>query len=256
MFIKEDVILKMAFYFRHLSQRLKPSYIKSWCAFKKEDVKTSDDLFVVFNGPSVKVQNLLVMKDMDVMFVNRGFMHPLYKQMQPKYHVFVDTKMINGGWPVSWLDEVWKLSPKTKILLPLAWKSALCFENYRDNENIIWLTKESPYLNIGVSAACFSFGIEQKYKRIYFTGFEATGIAYEMIKSSDSHFYGNDEEWSGMTSEQYARALYMHSRHLHELNLFANKCKRKGVKIINLTIGGLLDMFERGDILGLNEKNA
>lgn len=252
MFKKEDIIFMLAYYAKTLMQKSKPSYLKSQSKLKLEICTPVKDLFIVFNGPSVKVQNLTVLKDMDVMFVNRGFMHPMYKEIRPKYHVFVDTKMINGGWPVTWLDEVWKISPNTKIILPFAWRSSSILKDYKDNSQIVWLTKSLPFLNIGVSAACFSYAMQCGYKKVYFTGFEATGIGYEMIKSAESHFYGNDEEWVGMSSEGFARALYQHSRHLHELNLFAKTVKSKGVKFINLTNGGLLDMFEREDYPGLN----
>ena len=41
------------------------------------------DLFIILNGPSLKKQDISTLKGKDLMFVNRGFMHPLYKELQP-----------------------------------------------------------------------------------------------------------------------------------------------------------------------------
>ena len=126
------------------------------------------------------------------MFVNRGFMHPMYKDLQPAYHVFVDTKMLKGIWPATWIGDILQMSPNTKILLPLSWSNIKIFKPYE--KSIYWLNWNLPFNNLGVSGSCFSFAIQQKFEHIYFTGFDATGIGHEMIKTADSHFYGNDKE--------------------------------------------------------------
>lgn len=210
-----------------------------------------EDLYVLLNAPSLNTQDLSVLADKNTMFVNRGFMHPLYEKLQPKYHVFIDTKMLKGVWPVSWLEEIWKKSPNTKILLPIEWYLNPLFAEYRNNEKIYWLNWELPFHNLGVSGACFAFAIQQKFEQIFFAGFDANGIGYELVNAANSHFYGNDEELLGRTTEQFAIGLYMHSRHLHDLNRMSSYCKRHNINIINITNGGLLDMFPRKEILPL-----
>ena len=102
---------------------------------------------------------------------------------------------------------------------------------------------------MGVSGSCFSFAIQQKFEHIYFTGFDATGIGHEMIKTADSHFYGNDKELENKPTAQFAIDLLMHSRHVHDLNRLALYCKNHKIQITNITNGGLLDMFPRKNIL-------
>ena len=75
-----------------------------------------------------------------------------------------------------------------------------------------------------------------------------------MIKTADSHFYGNDKELENKTTSQFVIDLLMHSRHLHDLNRFAAWSEKKSYKLINITNGGLLDMFPREDILPLLTK--
>ncbi len=89
----------------------------------------------------------------------------------------------------------------------------------------------------------------KKFEHIYFTGFDATGIGHEMIKTADSHFYGNDKELENKPTAQFAIDLLMHSRHLHDLNRLALYCKNHKIQITNITNGGLLDMFPRKNIL-------
>ena len=250
---KDDWILSFVEHIRSLKLYYKPNLLKVKNQMRRLP-KEGDgkDLYVVLNAPSLKSQDLNVLKGKTTMFVNRGFKHPLYKDLQPTYHVFVDSKMIKGIWPVDWIAEIHNMSPSTKILLPLAWYDNPMFTPFHDY--IYWLNWQLPFYNLGVSGECFSFAIQQNFKTIYFTGFDATGIGYEMIKSGGSHFYGNDEELEGKKTTQFVVDLYMHSRHLHDLNRLSLYCKKHGIKIINLTNGGLLDMFERQSMLPLITK--
>lgn len=243
---KDDFILSLIENIRKVKFCLNPTL---WKISKKMNSLPRDgrgqDLYIVLNAPSLKTQDLSVLKGTNLMFVNRGFMHPMYKELQPKYHVFIDAKMLKGVWPIAWLDKIWELSPDTKIILPLSWYNDPLLCSYRKDARIYWLKSYLPFYNLGVSGACFDFAIQQLFDTIYFTGFDATGIAYEMIQSSGSHFYGNDEELMGKSTSQLAIDLLMHSRHLHDLNRLASYCGKHSIKVVNLTNGGLLDMFYR-----------
>lgn len=245
---KDDWILSTIENLRNFKVYVQPTKLRVRKAMRnlpKEGI--GKDLFVVLNAPSLKTQDLSVLSGKTTMFVNRGFMHPLYKDLQPAYHVFVDPKMIKGVWPVEWLGEIHTLSPKTKILLPLAWYDNPMFKPY--HEFIYWLNWRLPFYNLGVSGECFSFAIQQQFETIYFTGFDATGIGYELINSSESHFYGNDQELQGKKTTQFVVDLLMHSRHLHDLNRLSSYCEKRDIRLVNITNGGLLDMFKREEIL-------
>ncbi len=245
---KDDYVVSFAMWLRGIKHKFSPSYFslkRSLRSLPKEG--EGDDLYVILNAPSLMKQDLSVLKGKTLMFVNRGFTHPLYDELAPKYHVFVDPKLINGVWPVEWLAEIHKKSPKTKILLPIEWSSLEMFKPYY--EFINWLTWQLPFHNLAVAGSCFSYGIQQKFETIYFTGFDANGIGYELVQSANSHFYGNDKELEGKSTKQFAIDLYMHSRHFHDLNRLAEYCKKRNIKIINITNGGLLDMFPRENLL-------
>lgn len=249
----DDIIINIAFKTKHILRTNKPNLFSIKRRMKKNPFEgLGKDLYIVLNGPSLKSQNLKKLKGKNTMFVNRGFLHPLYSELQPKYHVFVDTKMLTGEWPVAWIDEIFRLSPNTKIVLPIEWYQKPVFTKYKEDKRIYWLEWEIPFYGIGVSSTCFSFAITQKFANIYFIGFDANGLAYDMIKSSESHFYGSDPELKDMTTMQFNTALYSHAIHLRSLNKFAEYCKHKNIHIYNMTNGGLLDMFPRKNFDDIN----
>ncbi len=250
---KDDWIISIIESIRSLKYELNPTLIKINRKIKSiPPMGKGRDLYILLNAPSLKTQDISVLKGKDTMFVNRGFMHPMFKELQPKFHVFVDSKMLKGIWPVSWIDEIVNLSPDITIILPLAWYNHPLFRPYiKKGTKIYWSKNILPFNNLGVSGECFSFAIKQQYENIYFAGFDATGIGHEMIKSADSHFYGNDKELEGKSTKQFAVDLLMHSRHLHDLNRLADYCKKRNIKMTNITNGGLLDMFPRENILPL-----
>lgn len=251
---KDDMIVSFVFGIKQILDNCKPSVIAAKRRMSRFPLEGNNkDLYILLNAPSLKTQDISVLYDKNTMFVNRGFMHPMYKVLQPKYHVFADPKMLNGIWPVTWLDEIWNLSPNTKIILPVSWCSNPIFAKYKDSDKIYWTAYTLPFHNLGVSGDCFNFAIQQKFDKIYFSGFDATGIGHEMVKTADSHFYGNDKELENKSTKQFVIDLLMHSRHLHDLNRLADWCNKKGYNLINITNGGLLDMFPREKVLPIIE---
>lgn len=231
---------------------LKHSFDKGRHIIKKRMEKLpkdgiGNDLFIILNGPSLKRQDLSKLKGKHLMFVNRGFLHPLYKELQPKYHVFVDPKLVSGVWPIEWIEQIFDMCPDIRIILPAQWHGLKRFAKYKDDKRFFWLYWSIPcYIN-GVSSGCFSYAILQGFNNIFFTGFDANSCAFDMIKSSESHFYGADPELADMNSSQHISALYTTALQLMDLQEFSKFCKKRNINVYNLTDGGLLDMFIRRD---------
>jgi hypothetical protein len=155
--------------------------------------------------------------------------------------------MISGVWSVKWFDEIIEMVPDITFVLPVKWANNDVLKAFVNNHKykILWLENKNIFDCIGVSSACFSASVFLGFKKIYFTGFDGTGLPHELLKSSNSHFYGKSEEDKLKTTKEYVRDLYMFSRQLSDLNRLALKYEKEKVKIINLTNGGILDMFER-----------
>jgi len=206
-----------------------------------------EDLFIILNGPSLKTQDLRLLKGKNLMFVNRGFMHPLYKELQPKFHVFVDSNLRDGRWPIEWIDQIFEMCPNIRIIMPIEWYTHPRFIKYKYDSRIFWQHRIVPFYVLGVSGGCFSYGISQNFDNIYFTGFDGNSCAYGLLKSSESHFYGVDPELENMTTKQHALAFFSTFLHFTDLNDLADYCKKRNIHIFNLTNGGALDMFPRKD---------
>jgi hypothetical protein len=213
------------------------------------------DLYIILNGPSLKTQDLNRLNGKNLMFVNRGFMHPLYKELHPKYHVFVDSNLRDGRWPIKWVNQIFEMCPDIRIIFPIEWYSHPRFTHFKNDYRIFWQSKRVPFYVLGVSGSCFSYGISQKFDNIYLTGFDGNGCAYDLIKSPESHFYGADPELSDMTTRQHALALYSTFLHFIDLNDFAEYCKKRKIHIYNMTKGGVLDMFPRVDLNNYSQNN-
>ena len=236
------IVFKSYYWLNHLSPQKQRIISKMKRLPKEGDGK---DLFIVLNGPSLKTQDLTKLKGKVVMCVNKGFKHPLYKEIAPKYHIIVDPNLRDGIWPIEWLEEIRALSPGVRIILPIEWYSCPVFKNIKDEEYIYWLYWRVPFYNMGVSGGCFSFGIKQGFHNIFFTGFDGNSCACDMMKGSETHFYGVDPEHKDMTTKEHALALFSTFLQFTDLNCFSDYCKLRGINIINLTNGGLLDMFPR-----------
>lgn len=246
MFWKDDVILSLLEFSRSLIVKLNPTLIhvkRRMRALPKEGY--NKNLYLILNGPSLNKQDIIMLKGKTLMFVNRGFLHKDYKSLQPQYHVFIDSKMRDGVWPTEWIDEIWNISPKTKILLPLHWYRYHRFERFRNDSRVYWLNWSVPFNALGVAGACFSFAIQHKFAKLLFTGFDANGIICELLEKSDSHFYGDDEELKGRNSLQFAQGLYMHGRHLRDWYLMGAYCEKKGLAVYNFSGAGLIDSFPK-----------
>lgn len=214
---------------------------------KKHKLETEGrDVVIVLNGPSVKEQPLERLKGKDLIFVNQGFRLPAYKELRPKYHVFIDSKLIHGVWDIKWLDEIHDMNPNITFVMPASWARLPLLAQYiQKGYQIIWIDSCIGGLRgLGVSGACFDLARALKYATIYFTGFEATSFAASLLKTS-SHFYGNDTDEATMTASDVMKGYYMNARQIRELVLVAKAFKRLHVNVVNLTNGGLLNMFPR-----------
>lgn len=204
------------------------------------------DVVIVLNGPSIKEQPLERLKGKDLIFVNQGFRLPAYKELCPKYHVFIDTKMVRGVWDIKWLNEIKAMVPNIIFVMPASWARLPMLKPYVNSDfRIIWTENPvSGVRGLGVSGECFNLAKRLGYRRIFFTGFEATSFPLSLLKQA-SHFYGNDSDEETMDASDFMKGYYMNARQMRELILCARRFKKSGCEVINITNGGLLEMFER-----------
>lgn len=209
----------------------------------KDSKVVGGDIFIALNAPSIKEMPLERIKGkMDCIFVNQGFKLPAYKDLHPKYHFFIDSKLINGIWDIHWIDEILEMVPDITFVMPPSWSQLPILKPYIDRGvKILWFNGKHSH---GVSGQAFQLCWKLGYKRIYFAGYEQTGIAAYILNQS-SHFYGADPDEASHSVRYIMKDLSMNARHLWAAIKSAEYARTIGVELINLSRGGIMNMFER-----------
>lgn len=206
------------------------------------------ELFLFLNGPSIRRQPLERVgrnKNIDCAFVNQGFRLPQYCGLRPKFHVFIDSKLINGIWDIHWLDEILSMVPDIVFVMPPSWARHPLLRPYINRGvRILWWKAPITSMSHGVSGSMFQLAWKLGYRRIYFTGYEQTATPAYILKQA-SHFYGNDPDFATHDAHYIMKDLSMNARHLAAAFRSSAYAKRIGVEMINLTDGGIMDMFTR-----------
>ena len=84
---------------------------------KLRDLLINKKVFILGNGPSINKYDLTKLNNQNVIMVNRSFKHKDYEIIKPNFHFFVDNKMSNGIWPLTYVDEVFlKINPAFPVL--------------------------------------------------------------------------------------------------------------------------------------------
>ncbi len=252
-----NITLKMQFFVKALTGKY--NFMKKNIELK--DIYTQRRGFLVANGPSIKKQNLRLLKDEITFFVNRSFLHKDYEYIKPTYHVIVDNKLATGEWDIHFLDQIIEMNPKVIFLLNAKWYSVDKFQPYINNDrfNIYWVdmklftTPFHKHRKIDITKITYGAAVTgvakismvyMGMKNIYFLGQDGNGLCYELI-GRDSHFYGTNAENHKKSIKDIYKDLFSMSMSIKNWTYFSAYCKRIGVNIINCTEGGIFDMFER-----------
>jgi len=226
-----------------------------------KDIHQNQRAFIILNGPSLNKQHILGLQGEVIFFVNRAVKHKDYAALKPAYHVFVDGKMATGEWPLTFLDEAAALNPTVTFILNADWYALERFQPCKQKYKILWINSNlfftpffkstvdltKPMPGAAVFGSALMAAIYMGFREIYFTGFDGNGLCYEILNES-SHFYGVNDENSKKTMDDYIRDLTMMSRNLQVLKYISEYCTKKGINVINLTEGGIINMFGRDSL--------
>jgi len=226
-----------------------------------KNLHAGEKAFLIANGPSIKKQNLKLLKNEITFFVNRSFLHEDYAYIQPTYHIFVDSKLATGEWEITMLNNVLDKNPNVIFLLNYKWYFLDKFKPYIDDTKfkIYWVncalsttpfhkTRKIDLTNItygsAVTGVAFSSSIYMGIKNFYFLGQDGNGLCYELTQK-ESHFYGSNSENASKTSKDIIKDLYMMHLSLKHWHYFSDYCNHINFNVYNCGEGGIFDMFER-----------
>ncbi|SRR5260221_7606143 len=237
---------------------------------KFKNIHTGERCFILGSGPSILTQDLTKLSGEIVMTQNHFHAHNDIKTINPKYHVLVpkyQPKEYDGDWE-RWFDTmeeklpadtIFFLGANTKYLIDKrASMTSRCYYlkpgywSHLTSKARVDITRLIMHVPT-VITECISIAIYMGFREIYLTGFDLDQITRMVEVDRDNvRFYGNSPITANESEKKYEKEFgasgYDWFRMWiiwYQLNLLKAEAERQGIKIINVTNGGLLNMFER-----------
>jgi hypothetical protein len=227
--------------------------------------KESNRCYILATGPSINKMDLAGLENEFCISVSNFFVHPLFKRIKPRFHIFAGTHppLTNqqvGDW---WQDATNHLNgnDKTGILINARDKKIEEeFKVFTGHKVYYYLEggnypidfcKQLPEIKTVVHIAIY-LAIYLEMKEIVLLGCDHSWLLHF---GQSQHFYqesehalvrNNHNEWSvasdiGDEFRSYADLWDIYRK-------IKNESKKKGVTIYNATPGSLLDIFPRKDL--------
>ena len=237
---------------------------------KFENCHEGKRCFILATGPSIKKQDLALLKNEICISVSNFFVHKDYDLIRPKYHCMHDVLNAhriyhNEEYVLKWFRELETRIDDATLFISLGDKSFIeanrLFQNKRVhylNFGGDWNGAQSSFVDLGrsylpfpqsVSALALMIALYMGFKEIYLLGYDHDWISHV---GSSSHFYEEEEhilatrpgysEWVECDYELLFRCYWNLWNQYKILHRYA---QNKGIKIYNATEGGILDVFPR-----------
>ena len=240
---------------------------------------------VVGNGPSVAAffrHHRHSLGKHTKICVNYAFQNPLYFEMKPQIHVFMDPafwdlqRMAGRKELIRELERVdWPLS----IVLPERARGKSCFEKWVRNKNITYCFINTTYRDENTAAtdavfeawrvndsmprvenvitAALYVAVQLAFEKIYMIGVETNQFSYVVVQDDNTvcqrppHFYDASPPLAPMTygGRPMRMSILCHQLHwvfrgYEELQQYATYSR---AEIVNLTSGSYIDAFRKED---------
>lgn len=229
---------------------------------KFKDLHKGQRAFAIVNGPSLKKQDLSLLKNEITFTVNGFWKHPVVEKWQPTYHSLIDPQFFNNEQSTNdfWHDLNRKIPASTLFLPLLRGYEANKKFNFATRNNVYYIASSGdpcPSVDLtklvqgfqSVSACILAQAIYMGCNPIYLLGYDHDYLAYRGI---DHHFYeggtikGNKNEFvpfSDISTYEYEmKSMLALWANYTSLKKVADK---REINIYNATEGGYLDVFKR-----------
>ena len=232
------------------------------------NIHRKDRCFILGSGHSIMTQDLTRLSGELVMTQNHFHAHADIATIRPKYHVVIpkyQPKEYDGDWE-AWFDSMEQKLPEDTFFF-LGTNTQYLIEKRAKLINRSFYIEPGYYAHLmsrakvdishlimhvpTVITQCITIAIYMGFREIYLTGFDLDQI-FQLTQRDNLRFYGNSpitaneaernfEKQSGATGYDWFHYWTI----WHQLNLLKAEAERQHIKIINITNGGLLNMFER-----------
>ena len=232
--------------------------------------------FVIGNGPSLRDMNLKPLADEFTIAANSFYKHPDAMAIGLDYLCINDPHfMKDEPRSVSWHRTISERLPTASLILnETAHPLVSTHQLYAGHD--VHYVRSGPWthraaainldlslpLNIGMttgSSVAIPLALSLGFREIYLIGFDCNWLAN---LSASYHFYQThehfpefdsvDKDTRGLSYEDELRSAL---REFESHRLLREKAKSLGARIVNATIGGLLDVYERKEFAGCFSKD-
>lgn len=228
--------------------------------------------FIIGNGPSIKEQDLTLLKD-EVTFVTNWFVnHPEYKEIDPTYYAVSSHEMF-GGWShenpqpnPDWLEKMLAVAGNSHKFFSYAFRDLLVGKGIFTAEESDFLLFDRPKYQVdqkgdinldltqpmddgytGIVTFCLPLAHFMGITEIYLVGCDCD---YQITSpdSDKAYFYDYSQHTTRTTShEGLMRAWADDGPVFKTYEIVRDRFALDGIRIVNATRGGRLEVFPRQD---------
>jgi len=248
---------------------------------KLKNIHRGERCFIVGNGPSLKEQDLTLLKDELTFVVNNFHLHPAFPIIKPRYYCIVDCyyqyEKDNPRWlPAANLDVLKEIEtnshPQTTFFLPAYFKKTIEKSGAFKNRKVYYLAFKGSIIRTYprvetditkpisggnfVSFACLFLARYMGFKKIYLLGMDHDWKINTWGKA-ENHFYSGSR--TAENENELKKNLYYYNGQMalkETYDIINELFAAEGVCVFNATHGGYLDAFERANYEELFKKPA
>jgi hypothetical protein len=219
----------------------------------------TDRCFIIGNGPSIKNQDLMLLRGETTFMVNSGFLHPDYERLDPTYHCAVDPLLVtDSASNLAWLRDLESRKVNTILFFPVDGHDLFKRKGLFTARNVYYVLYSEQGCDTGtitcdlarpvpgvacVTLSCLLIACYMGFREIYLLGCDHDWLGTPTVVN---HFYDNNPYYSPSIA-MYPYETLLEStlslwRGYRRMRDFAFN---RGLRIYNATRGGFLDVFPR-----------
>lgn len=219
--------------------------------------------FLIGCGPSIKQQKLSKLKGQNVIGLSTFYYHPDYADLNIIADIFTGYTLHKDNYNMDeWMhyfNEMYKNCKseiflheddydfiKNKLNIDLE-KKTNYYKTRSDIHNILEFTPsidKEIYAGQNIAIFAIQIAISMGFKQIYLIGLDHDWI-YRLINKSQTKFHESKSDFSIANQDKFSFWIKVYHKLWSDYEYIKKYAEKKNVKIINLTEGGVLDVFDR-----------
>lgn len=220
--------------------------------------RRGEKILICGNGPSINELDFTLFESCDSVVANFFYKHPKAKELNPKFYVIIDGKIVDGIWPVTMIDEIFERFPDTELFLDVRWLNSALLKPYVGRKGINWILPSllptayskprrdlaAPLCGLNVVASAIGIATSVGYTKIGIAGVDGDGLFREIL-DRPSHFYEGAKDISMSSFESMVKSLVLSTENLWAWQGIVQTHSAEGINLVNVCRGGIMDCMKR-----------